>query len=166
MSPGEVSRAVKLRLAGELRVDLGSVERRAAAVASLAGVPAAETPDVAHVRGLALAFELERFYTAVEAMLVRSVQGLDGDTPRGHQWHIELLRASSVPVPTIRPALINADTAAALRDVLGFRHFARHAYDADPELPRLAVLASRVSGLMPALRASMGAVLVEVEAQR
>ena len=59
---------------------------------------------VAHLRTLALAFETERFYTAVEATLVRVLDELDGEAPRGARWHTDLLRAASVPVPGCGPS--------------------------------------------------------------
>lgn len=166
MSPAEVSRALRLRLAGELRVDLDAIERRAAAVHELLfdAADAGDTTKVAHLRTLALAFELERFYTAVEATLERLLQGLDGDAPRGASWHTELLRASCVPLPGLRPQLISATAANGLRDLLGFRHFARHAYDADPSPPRIDALASAIAPLATDVATSLAAIVAMLEA--
>ncbi len=78
VSPVEIAAAVKLRLAAELADDLKSVERLAEGVARLA-VPGADE----WMRALALAFEIDRYFTAVESILLRAIRTLDGDVPRG-----------------------------------------------------------------------------------
>ncbi len=164
MAPHDVSRALRVRLSAELRLDLASVERRALAVAGLAASPPHEDETIAHMRSLALAFELERFYTAVESSLERAIQGLDGAVPRGAHWHAELLHAASVAVPGFRPALLTAESAGAMRELLSFRHFARHSYDAEPDGKRLVELAVHVSTVVGAWRVSMPALFAELEA--
>jgi hypothetical protein len=163
MAPLDVARALRVRLAAELRLDLASVERRALAVSKLAASPLQEEEAIAHMRSLALAFELERFYTAVETALERAIQGLDGAVPRGAHWHAELLHSASVAVPGFRPALLTAESAAALRELLGFRHFARHSYDAEPDSKRLVELAAQVAIVASAWRVSMPALFAELE---
>jgi hypothetical protein len=164
MSPAEVSRALRLRLAGELKVDLRAIERRAEAVSRLSALPSAEAPAAEpHVRTLALAFEIERFYTAVEATLERLLEGLDGGAPRGAHWHSELLRAASVPLPGLRPELISPEAATNLRDLLGFQHFARHAYDAEPNPMRVDELARTVLGVASELSRTLGALVTHLE---
>jgi len=164
MAPHEVSRALRVRLAAELRLDLASVERRAGAVAELVAAPSQEEAAIAHMRSLALAFELERFYTAVENSLERAIQALDGAVPRGSHWHTELLHAASVAVPGFRPALLTPEAACALRELLSFRHFARHSYDAEPDVKRLVDLAAQVAAVASAWRASMPLLFAELEA--
>ena len=124
---------------------------------------AGTSSHVAHLRTLALAFEIERFYTAVEATLVRVLDGLDGEAPRGAHWHTELLRAASVPLPGLRPELISPGVAGSLRDLLGFRHFARHAYDAEPNPVRIDELAATIAPLVADLAVTLGAVAVAIE---
>ena len=96
------------------------------------------------MRGLALAFEVERYYTAVEATLSRALRGLDGDVPARPGSHQEILRAAGVAVAGLRPALVPAEAATDLRELLKFRHLARHGYDAEPDLPRMVDHAARV----------------------
>jgi len=153
-----------LRLAGELRVDLGAIARRADAVRTLLTVDTRlDAGSAPHVRTLALAFEIERFYTAVEATLERLLDGLDGASPRGAHWHAELLRASSVPIPGFRPELISSHAATMLRDLLGFRHFARHAYDAEPQPQRVDELGAMVVTVTIDLARTLGAVVTHLE---
>lgn len=165
MSPAEVARALRLRLAGELKSDLGALGRRADGVRRLLPDSSARHEDAtSHVRTLALAFEIERFYTAVEATLERLLDGLDGASPRGAHWHTELLRAASVPLTGLRPALISDSAAATLRDLLGFRHFARHAYDVEPRTARVDELGAMVVAVADDLAGSLGAIVTHLEA--
>lgn len=142
MSPREVAAAVRLRLAAELRDDADMIGRLAAAVRALRE-PAADARDD-WMRALALAFEVERFYTAVEATLTRLLRSLDGDVPEGPTSHQELLRASSVPIEGGRPALLGRDVLVELRELLKFRHLARHGYEAEPDLARMIDHGARV----------------------
>ena len=163
MAPHDVSAALRARLAAELRVDLASVERRGQAVANLSVARSDELETVAHMRTLALAFELERFYTAVETSLERAIQGLDGSVPRGAHWHTELLRAAGVAVAGFRPALLSATGIASLRELLSFRHFARHSYDAEPDARRLGELAERAAVVVTEWRTSIEALCTTLE---
>jgi len=137
MSPAEAARAVRLRLLAELEGDRASLGRLAASIADLR----ATREDRGTMRALALAFQLERFYTAVEGVLTRVLRTLDGDVPSGPDWHSDLLRAASVAVEGLRPAIVPVDAVSPLRELLGFRHYARHAYDTPPETRRVEDLA-------------------------
>lgn len=66
---------------------------------------------------------------------------LDGDVPVGADWHPEFLRAASVSVEGLRPALIPGEALPLLRELLGFRHFAQHGYDTPPDPARIHRLA-------------------------
>lgn len=163
MSPAEVARTLRLRLSAELREDLSAIERRGESVVALGRATSSEPAEVARLRALALAFELERFYTAVESTLERAILGLDGQLPKGERWHAELLRAAAVALPDLRPALLSKASAGALRDLLAFRHFARHAYDVEPEPARLAELAIQVETLVPELRRGLEELFEQLE---
>jgi len=131
MSPADVAAIVKLRLAVELEDDRVVLVRLLNAVGSLRQ-PAADPRDD-WMRALALAFAVERFYTATEAMLTRILRTVDGEVPRGDAWHLDVLRAASAAIPGGRPALVTPDTAKELRELLKFRHLARHGYGDEPE---------------------------------
>lgn len=153
-----------MRLAAELRVDLEAIERRVVTLSSFASAEGHATEEVEHMRTLALAFELERFYTSMETTLTRALEALDGDVPRGPHWHAELLRAASVEIPGFRPALLAPEAATAMRTLLGFRHFARHAYDVEPEAKRVVELAQLAQLVGRAWRASLVELLAMLEA--
>ncbi len=155
MSPGEIARAVRLRLAAELRDDRAAVDALAGEIARLT-IPAADARDD-WMRALALAFQLERYYTAVEAMIGRALRQLDGDVPTGPASHLEILRGASVALDGGRPVIVSTESADDLRELLKFRHLARHGYEARPELPRLLELAAVVARVRPSLDQSLDA---------
>jgi hypothetical protein len=92
---------VKLRLASELVDDLANLLDLAKSVALLLE-PAADEQDE-WMRPLALAFQVERWYTAAEATLLRLLRALDGDVPAGPTWHPEVLRASAAAIEGVGP---------------------------------------------------------------
>jgi len=101
MSPVEIAATIRRRLAAELADDKAVIDRLASAVASLT-IPAGDERGE-WMRTLALAFEVERFYTAVESTLCRVLRALDGDVPTGSGWHQEVLRAAAVSIDGGRP---------------------------------------------------------------
>lgn len=73
-----------------------------------------------------------------------------------------VLHVASLAVEPLRPALIPAAAANDLRELLGFRHFARHAYDVEPEPARMLEHGDRVARLQVALTASMAELVVRL----
>jgi len=96
-----------------------------------------------------------RYYTAVESVVVRILRTLDGEIPSGGTWHLELLRAASVPIAGGRPAVLTAETSRELRELLKFRHLARHGYDDDPDLARMEEHAGRIARAHEGLKVSL-----------
>jgi hypothetical protein len=70
-------------------------------------------------------------------LFVRILRTLEGDAPTGPTNHREVLRAAALSVEPLRPALVPPAAEKDLRELLGFRHFARHAYDVEPEPTRM-----------------------------
>jgi hypothetical protein len=86
------------------------------------------TADVSDKPVLALiAIDLDHYYTSVEMVFEAVARGLDDTTPSGPNWHLLLLEQMARPATT-RAAVISGMTAAALKELLQFRHFLRHAY--------------------------------------
>jgi hypothetical protein len=155
MSPAEVASAVRLRLAAELSDDRATLLTLADELARL-HEPAADARDE-WMRAAALAFQIERYYTAVEALLTRVLRQIDGDVPAGPASHQEVLRAASVALEGGRPAIVSPEAAVELRELLKFHHLARHGYEARPELSRLCELATRAGCAHGLVEASLGA---------
>ena len=135
MSPNEVAEIVRARLAAQLDEDLRALERLASDIVRLS----TRTSDSEHewLRVRALSFEIERWYTAIESTLERALRGLDGTSPEGRSWHEDLLRNAGLAVEGFRPALVSSDAVEGLREVMRFRHFARHGYDREPDVDRV-----------------------------
>jgi hypothetical protein len=153
MSPAEIADAVRRRLAAEVDDDRGVLARLHDRVLDLSREATDARAEA--MRPLALAFEIERWYSAAEAVLERIVRTVDGDVPSGPTWHAELLRAAAVAVHDLRPTVLNREAAAELRELLKFRHFARHGYDRDPDPARMNEHAARVGRAHAALSTSL-----------
>jgi hypothetical protein len=162
MSPAEIAIAVRWRLASDIEAELASQARVAERIAELRSRLASEPSD--WIAAAAMAFELERWYTAVESLLVRILRTLEGDVPTGPAHHRELLRIALLAVEPLRPALLPAHAEDDFRELLGFRHFARHAYDVEPEPARMIEHGERVARLQLALGVSMAQLVVRLRA--
>ena len=139
MSPAEVAETVRVKLAAQIDEDLDALKHLSGNITRL--TERSDDPDREWLRVRALSFELERWYTAMESTIDRALRQLDGEAPEGRSWHDELLRAAAVALAGLRPALISHEAAEALREVMRFRHFARHGYDREPDGDRVDELA-------------------------
>jgi hypothetical protein len=83
------------------------------------------------------AVALHHAYGAVESALARIARLLDDSPPEGPDWHQALLTSMSLDIEGVRPAVLSGPALAALRRLLGFRHFFRHAYAVDLDGRRL-----------------------------
>lgn len=109
-----------------------------------------ESPWASHA-----AVALHGWYTALEAALERVARTLDGDVPQGERWHRDLLSQVTVEVKGVRPAVLPRALLPELLELLGFRHFFRHAYGVAFEPEKLRAEIARVlriaSGVVDAL---------------
>jgi hypothetical protein len=148
VSPAEVARAIRLGVAAEMADERAALDGLADGIARLL-VPAADPRDD-WMRALALAFQLERYYTATEVLVARVLRQIDGDVPTDPYSHLELLRAASVALDGGRPAVVSPEALGELRELLKFRHLARHGYEVEPDLVKLSELGGRVARSRPA----------------
>lgn len=160
MSPREVATAVRWRLASDIQAELASQARVAERIAILRSRLESDADD--WIMASATAFEIERWYTAVESLFERILRTLDGDVPVGPSHHRELLRVAALAVEPLRPALLPPEAESDFRELLGFRHFARHAYDVEPEPARMLEHGDRVARLQVALSASLAELAVRL----
>jgi len=147
VSPAEIASTLRRRLAAELDDDRVTLDRLALDVARL--VPPAPDERGEWMRALAMAFAIERYYTAVESLFSRVLRTIDGAVPAGPSSHLDLLRASAAAIEGSRPALVDRDAADELRELLKFRHLARHGYEREPRMDRMAEHAVRIARLHP-----------------
>jgi hypothetical protein len=129
MSP-EALTAQRLRvLRADLEPDRAALGLLAARLARVTGAEGSSWPPEA--RAATIAVTLHGYYGAAESLMTRVARVLDGGMPEGPEWHRELLDRMSGPLEAVRPALLSPESRAALRRLLGFRHFFRHAYAVD-----------------------------------
>ncbi len=95
----------------------------------------------------ALAFTLERFYTALEDALARAIGALDSQLPSGERWHEELIDRALTPIPGLRPRILAEAAAAPAHRLRSLRHFLRHAYSVELDPSRLLLGAQDVAAL-------------------
>jgi hypothetical protein len=96
---------------------------------SLAGTPRSTLAQAA--------VALHHAYGAIESALARIARLFEDDSPEGPDWHQALLASMALDVESVRPAVLSGPALAALRRLLGFRHFFRHAYAVDLDGERL-----------------------------
>ena len=133
------------RLRAEVRSDLEAFARRVDELARLSFAGAGE----AVLAQAAVA--LHHGYGAIEAALTRVARHFEGAPPTGPDWHQDLLHVMGLEIPGVRPPLLAADTVRGLRNLLGFRHFFRHAYATAWDAQRLLGLRDEVLALRPAV---------------
>ena len=101
----------------------------------------------------AAAYELARFYTVLEKSMERICLAFENHFDKRHDYHERLLQRLVLDLPGIRPAFVPAGELPVLRDLKGFRHIARHAYDLQlrpDRLEELAAGAARIGAAYPA----------------
>ncbi len=77
-------------------------------------------PSRLEVRGVASV--LHDFYSGVERVFERIALELDGELPRGGDWHSQLLNRMEEEVEGVRPRVLTPRLAERLRPFLRFRH--------------------------------------------
>jgi hypothetical protein len=162
LSPSEIATAVRWRLASDIETEWASQGRVAERIATLRSRLESDPED--WILAAAMAFEIERWYTAVESLLVRILRTLEGDVPTGPAHHREVLRVASLAVEPLRPALVPPAAETDLRELLGFRLFARHAYDVEPEPVRMLEHGDRAGRVQAVLTVSMAELVARLRA--
>jgi hypothetical protein len=94
--------------------------------------PAHGDPEAALV-----ALSMDHAYQALEQILLAIERALRLPERSGSQWHRTLLADAGRDLPGVRPALLPPDSERDWEELLGFRHFIRHAYATDLDPVRL-----------------------------
>jgi len=87
---------------------------------------------------------LHDFYTGIEKIFERIALVVDGDLPKGEDWHIQLLRRMTVSVPDRRPPVLTVDLGEVLSEYLSFRHLFRNIYGFELKWERCQELAMKL----------------------
>ena len=88
----------------------------------------------------ACAYELARFYNTFERMLERICDEFENHFDKRGDYHEKLLQRLSLSLEGFRPHFIPPEALNGLRELKGFRHLVRHAYDLTLRPDRLAEL--------------------------
>jgi hypothetical protein len=75
-----------------------------------------------------VALNLHSFYLGVERILTQIAETIDGNLPRGENWHLLLLQRMMTENPRIRPAVLSTETGMKLDEYRRFRHVVRNVY--------------------------------------
>ncbi len=79
---------------------------------------------------------LHDFYCGVERIFRHIAVRVDEDLPSGADWHVQLLQRMATSIETVRPAVLDQETARRLDEYLRFRHLFRNIYGFDLEWER------------------------------
>ena len=132
-------------LLAELEADCSVI----AEAARKAGLRLGE-PGPGHLE--ACAYELARLYNVLEKMLERICEAFENQFEKRGDYHEKLIQRLGLRLEGIRPAFIPGGRANEVRELKGFRHVVRHAYDLVLRADRLAELvavAARLADDLP-----------------
>lgn len=79
---------------------------------------------------------LHDFYCAAERIFRHIAVRVDEDLPSGPDWHIQLLHRMATRIESVRPAVLDQETARHLDEYLRFRHLFRNVYGFDLDWER------------------------------
>lgn len=99
----------------------------------------------------ACAYELSRFYNVVERMFERICEGFENHFEKRGDFHEKLIQRLALNLEGIRPAFIPKERMTDIRELKGFRHVMRHAYDLSLRADRL----TELSGIAKRLAAEL-----------
>jgi hypothetical protein len=100
---------------------------------------------------------LHDFYSGVERIFRYIATQIDDDLPSGSSWHIQLLQRMATDLETVRPAVLDRETARQLDEYLRFRHLFRNMYGFDLEWERCNRLLTDIPGTYERLAAQINA---------
>ena len=144
-------------LASELERELKSLERLNVELTPL--LPAPQSPEPASASIRAIGSILHDFYGGIERIFRRIAEGMDGELPKGDDWHIELLQRMTSEIPGVRTAAISPALAEELDDFLRFRHLFRNVYGFQLRWAKFSALAKKMGPILQRFREEIEAFL-------
>lgn len=141
-------------LRADIQLELSNLERL---IEETKMLPTDTPENILIVRGAASI--LHDFYSSIEKIFERIALNLDGDLPRGEDWHVQLLHRMSTSVPDVRPPVITPDLESNLSEYLRFRHVFRNVYGFELKWHRLRELVDDMPGVYSELRSQIDVIL-------
>ena len=133
-------------LASRIRTELRTLERSVDQAEGALARAEQQSADQSYFLA-AVAFELHSFYAGLERLFEVIGSDVEQSRPSGAAWHRDLLGQMTLSIADVRPAVVQAETQAALLEYLEFRHVVRHMYTFDLRAERVMELGR---GLRPA----------------
>lgn len=142
-----------------LNILLREIEADCTVIHDAAIKAAARLGDDGEGRLEACAYELARLYNVLEKIVERICHGFENHFDKRGDYHERLIQRLALTLPGIRPAFIPKDNVAQVRELKGFRHVVRHAYDLEfrePRMRELVALATDLSSQIPGWSVDFG----------
>jgi len=86
----------------------------------------------------ATAYELNRFFNVLEKSFERLCETFENHFEKGGSYHERLIERMELEISGIRPAFLPPEALPAVRELKGFRHVMRHAYELELDPDRIA----------------------------
>jgi hypothetical protein len=102
-----------------------------------------------------VALNLHGFCAGLERLFEMIAAGIDGNVPRGENWHQLLPEQMVAEVPSVRPALICEETRQMLDEYRGFRYVVRNVYAFRFDLVKLRKLVQEAPAVLAQVRAEL-----------
>ena len=96
-------------------------------------------------RWAAAAFEINRIYNIMEKAFERLCEAFENHFEKSGRYHDSLIERVTLDLHSIRPAFRPGDAVRDIRELKGFRHLFRHAYDLDLDPARVTAAAENAT---------------------
>lgn len=96
-------------------------------------------------RWAAAAFEINRIYNILEKAFERLCESFENHLEKTGRYHDTLIERMTLDLKGIRPAFLPLDAVRDVRELKGFGHLFRHAYDLDLDPIRVTAAAENAS---------------------
>ena len=96
-------------------------------------------------RWAAAAFEINRIYNILEKAFERLCQSFENHLEKTGRYHDTLIERVTLALKGIRPSFLPSEAVRDVRELKGFRHLFRHAYDLDLDPVRVQAAAENAA---------------------
>lgn len=101
--------------------------------------------ESAESRWAAAAFEINRIFNILEKAFERLCETFENHLEKIGRYHDTLIERVTLDLKGIRPAFLPVDAIRDVRELKGFRHLFRHAYDLDLDPVRITAAAENAT---------------------
>jgi hypothetical protein len=116
-------------------------------------------------RWAAAAFEINRIYNILEKAFERLCETFENHLVKTGRYHDTLIERVTLDLKGIRPAFLPAEAIRDVRELKGFRHLFRHAYDLDLDPVRVTAAADNAARCVRSFDGWCAAFLATVRSQ-